>query len=271
MNGFGSGAPGRTILAALLLAMLPAIGACQPPASPDDKASAAKSKVKAQASVRFERETKAFSFSYDYPAEAATIPALAALLDEDRARMLAALERSAAEGQADAKTNGYPYNPHLAAMHWEVTGDTGALLAMLGETSSFSGGAHGNSGYQALLWDKAALRRITLEALFVDPAAALEPLREPYCSALNAERIEKRGADAASGDTLFDACPPFEELVIVPFAANDGGFDRLLLVAAPYVAGPYVEGVYEISLPVGEQTLAQIRPDYRPAFTSDQD
>lgn len=269
MRGFRIMAPRRIALTALLLAALPAIGACQPPANPDTNASTAKSKGKVSASVSFERETNAFSFSYDYPAEAAAIPALVTLLDQDRSKMLTALEQSAAEGEADAKANSYPFNPHMAGMRWKVTGTSNALLVMLGEISSFSGGAHGNSNYQALLWDKAASRRIPLEALFIDSAAAMEPLRERYCNALNAERLEKRGGYEPGGDAMFNECPPFEELVIIPFAGSDGGFDRLLLVAAPYVAGPYVEGAYEISLPLGQQTLAQIKPEYRPAFTSD--
>lgn len=264
MNGYR-----RIALTSVLLVALPAIAACQQPDETPAKASPASDKPQPKEPVSFERETKAYSFSYEYPADAAAIPALSAFLTTDRAKALAELESSAAEAEADAKTNGYPFHAHMAGISWTVTGNNPVLIAMLGELVSFSGGAHGNSNYEALLWDKAASKRITLDALFADTAAAMEPMRQRYCDALNAERAEKRGEYEATGDDMFQACPPFEELVILPYAGSDGGFDRLMLIAAPYVAGPYVEGAYEISLPIPAATLDQVKPAYRSAFSTE--
>lgn len=262
--------PAHLALAALAGLMLPAMAACGQDAPETTKAKAEKAAPETAKPVNFERETETFSYSYAYPAEAAAIPALARLLEEERVKGLAELEQEAAEAEKDAKANDYPYNPHMMGLSWSTTGHTAPLLAMLGEISSYTGGAHGNTGYEALLWDKKAGKRVKLEELFTDMTAALEPMRKRYCDGLNAERTERRGEYAGEydPDDEFNACPPFGDLVIIPSAVGNDGFDRMMFVAGPYVAGPYAEGVYEVSVPVTAQTLASIKPEYRAAFSA---
>ncbi len=261
--------PARLALTALASLMLPAMAACGQNAPEPRDARPAKSDQTAAKPVSFERETEKFSYTHSYPAEAAAIPALARLLEEERVQGLAELESQAAEAEKDAKANDYPYNPHMLGMSWSTTGNTEPVLAMLGEISSYSGGAHGNTGYEALLWDKKAGKRVTLEALFTDMTAALEPMRKRYCDGLNAERMERRGEYMSDDpEDMFNVCPPFSDLVIIPSAVGEDGFDRMMFVAAPYVAGPYAEGVYEVSVPVTRQTLASIKPEYRQAFSA---
>lgn len=261
--------PAHLALAALAGLMLPAMAACGQEAPVAVKDKPAKAEKAAAKPVSFERETEKYTYSYSYPAEAAAIPALAKLLEEERVQGLADLEKEATEAEKDAKANDYPYNPHMLGTSWSATGNTGPLLAMLGETSSFSGGAHGNTGYEALLWDKTAGKRVKLDALFTDMNAALEPMRKRYCDGLNAERQERRGEYMSDDpEDMFNICPPFSDLVIIPSAVGNDGFDRMMFVAGPYVAGPYAEGVYEVSVSVTAQTLASIKPEYRAAFSA---
>ena len=261
--------PGSLMLAVLAGLMLPAMAACGQDAPETSKTKPEKAAPATAKPVSFERETEKFSYTYAYPTEAAAIPALAKLLDEERVKGLAELELQAAEAEKDAKANDYPYNPHMMGMSWTTTGNTAPVLAMLGEISSYSGGAHGNTGYEALLWDKATGKRIALEELFTDMNAALEPMRKRYCDSLNAERMERRGEYMSDDpEDEFNKCPPFNDLVIIPSAVGNDGFDRMMFVAAPYVAGPYAEGVYEISVPVTAQTLASIKPAYLAAFSA---
>lgn len=258
--------PARMVCVVLAALMVPGIAACQQAADVAQKAQAPATKTDNAAPVTFERETGAYAFTYEYPSEAAARPKLAAILVADRDKALAELKEQAEEAQKDAAANDYPFNAHLVGVSWRVTGDTPGMLAMVAEIGSFSGGAHGNTGYEALIWDKSSDKRIALDAVFTDAASALEPMRQPYCDALNADRRERRGEFMGEPDDMFNACPPFSELVLVPYAGGDGGFDRIMVIAAPYVAGPYAEGPYEISVALPAATLDRIRPEYRGAF-----
>ncbi|MFN3475069.1 MAG: DUF4163 domain-containing protein [Blastomonas sp.] len=260
--------PAHLILAALAALALPAMAACENSAPDAAESDAPAAGSAAAQPVDFERETDAFALSYIYPAPAAALPKLAAMLDAERARALTEIETQTAEARKDAAANAYPFNPHMLGVKWKVTGETDQILAMVAEISSYSGGAHGNTGYEALLWDKLADKRVQLAALFDNAEAALKPMRERYCAALTNERRQKRGADMGEPDDMFNTCPPFSELVLVPYASDETGFDRMMFIAAPYVAGPYAEGVYEISLPLPGATLDQVRPAYRAAFAT---
>jgi hypothetical protein len=66
---------------------------------------------------------------------------------------------------------------------------------------------------------------------------------------------------------VFEDCPKFSDLTILPGDANgDGRFDDIHLIADPGVAGSNAEGTYDISLPVTGKFIAAISPEYRSAF-----
>lgn len=283
-------------LAALVLCALPGMAGCDTAAPVAPSKKPVPGATKGAAPVSFERETGSFAFTYEYPPEAAALPQLAALLNAERSQALAALETEARTAHKEAKANDYPFSPYMLGISWRVTGEAAPLLTMIADISSFSGGAHGNSGYDVLVWDKSTNQRLTLDELFTNLPAALEPMRDRYCTALNAERSERRGdyGGEANGESLdktgsgtggatgnetgddlsdvsdmsdvFTICPPFSDLVLLPYASGDDGFDRMIFIAAPYVAGPYVEGAYEISMALPGKTLNLVKPAYRNAF-----
>ena len=58
-----------------------------------------------------------------------------------------------------------------------------------------------------------------------------------------------------------------DDIAIIPTDKNGNGrFELLTLVASPYVAGPWVEGDYEIELTVTPDLLAGLKSDYRASF-----
>ena len=60
------------------------------------------------------------------------------------------------------------------------------------------------------------------------------------------------------------ARPPLQRLPGQP--GETRRFDRIGLLAAPYVAGAYAEGSYEVTLPVTPKVLAAVKPEYKAAF-----
>ncbi len=117
-----------------------------------------------------------------------------------------------------------------------------------------------------LLWDRRAAKEITVADLFAAPANMDRLLTQRWCDALNKAREEKRG-EPVGGDGMFDECPKLSEIADHP---DRQGRERPVRAAdadrLPYVAGPYVEGSYEIDLPVTADLIAALKLDYRDSF-----
>jgi peptidoglycan-N-acetylmuramic acid deacetylase PdaC-like protein len=206
------------------------------------------------------------SFEYGWPAAVEGAPALreALRLEMEAARIEAV--GYAAEGQAAATENGYDYIPQYYAKVWQVAGSSAQLLSLSASTETFTGGAHGNAIFSAMLWDLVAQAPVAPEALL--GADALMRLEPRYCRALDAERATVRGTPVRrDANDPFSLCPPLAEQVLVPQDSDGNGrFDTLTVLLAPYAAGAYAEGSYVVDVPFEEDDLAGIGAGYRPAF-----
>jgi hypothetical protein len=219
----------------------------------------------AAAPVKVERNSKALEFTYEWPSEAA---AIRALNQRFRTELGTAFRRASADANDDeklAKEQKREFHPHFYSMTWTKAGQTPALLSLESELGVFTGGAHPNAVYGALLWDRRLGREIKFDDQFIQPAAFAKLARAPYCKKLDAERLKKRQGEKLGGE--FDKCPPFSDLAIAPADSNgDGRFDIVRFTASPYTAGPYAEGEYVLELPVTRQLMAAIKPRYRPSY-----
>jgi hypothetical protein len=66
---------------------------------------------------------------------------------------------------------------------------------------------------------------------------------------------------------MFNDCPAYKEVTVVIADKNSNGrFDHVQVTADPYVAGPYVEGSYDIDLPITAAMIARLKPEYRASF-----
>jgi hypothetical protein len=212
------------------------------------------------------RNSSSLQFSFEWPAEAAAIPKLDLQLYTEAKRDLAEAQKNAAEDQNLARQQKRDFNPHFFSMAWTTAGQTPRLLSLENQLGTFTGGAHPNSNHGSLLWDRKLNREIAVTALFGFAAQFSAITRATYCKNLDAERAKRRGGEKMDLPD-FNACPKNSELAIYPVDGNkDGRFDRITLAASPYVAGPYVEGDYEIALPVTPALIAALKPEYRASF-----
>ena len=204
--------------------------------------------------------SKLLDFRYSFPTIVGTYPALLAKI---RADQQAAHKQALADAQADLdarKGQDFPFHQHQFWRDWTVAGNSFSLLSLASRTEFFTGGAHGNHGSSALLWDEKKDAAIDLDRLFGGSAALWKQIQPSYCRKLVAERL-RRGITAAT------TCPKRNELTIVPVDTDfDYHFDSLRIVADPYVAGSYAEGFYIISLPITGALLNTIDPAYRDSF-----
>jgi hypothetical protein len=257
----------------LVLPLLLAACGPPPPSQPANQAAekpgaSAKVAPAAPAARAFSAEVKTdlIEFTFSWPAEAAAIPDLVRRftteMDKEKAELIAGAE----EDKAMREKMKTEFHGFMATTAYETAGQSQRLLSLRSDGSGYTGGAHGYAGTSALLWDRQRKAEINFADLFADKANRDRLLTQRWCDALGKAREEKRGEPAGDGG-MFDDCPALNEISIIPADSdNDGRFDHLLLVASPYVAGPWVEGAYEIELAMTPDLISGLKAEYRPGF-----
>jgi hypothetical protein len=228
----------------------------------------AKASARSAEAVKVREETKLFLYEYAYPAQAAAIPALAAVLDargaKARDEMIGEVEALAAE-EDDPE---FPVPQHMFEEDWQVVADLPGWLSLSGFFSTYTGGAHGMYGMEGYVWDKQRGRGMASEELFHSPDYLGSTMGNRVCEALNKEREERRGEPVGESDDLFNGCPDLSESTILVGSSNGKTFDRITVWFGPYVAGPWVEGAYELDFPMTREMLEAVKPAYRAAFSA---
>lgn len=213
-------------------------------------------------SVAIRAKTADYSFDYRYPAPVARIAGLKRGLDAEAAAIRARTAREAAEDRREAKASDFPFRPHSYEKTWKMVTDTPRFLSLSSDSYAYTGGAHGQPASSALLWDKKAGRRLETKAVFASLSALQAAIRTDYCAKLKVEQRRRNQGTLSS----MNACPSVKDLTLLLGSTQGRAFDRIGLIADPYVAGSYAEGAYEVTLPVTPALIAAVKPDYRGAF-----
>jgi hypothetical protein len=210
-----------------------------------------------------------WDFKYAYPAQAGRIAPLRAMLDSRQEKALADLKREAIDGRAAADEAGFPFHAYALMVEWKTVTDLPDWLSLSSEIYSFSGGAHGNTGFDTLLWNKRTNKALEPIALFVSSDALQAAVSDAFCVALNKQREARRGEPVdPSKDDWMNTCPKISETTVILGSSNSRTFDRVGFLIDPYTAGPYVEGTYEVTLPVTKAILTAVKPEYAQSFTA---
>ena len=215
---------------------------------------------------RHEEKTDLIEFEFGWSAEAVAVPELDRRFSADLKRERSELLGLARADKAFRDREGLEFGGLFMSRSHETAGQSNRLLSLRIDSYAFTGGAHGNAGTAALLWDRASRKQIAFADLLSTSSAHGRLLGDRWCSALDEARASKRGEHVGSGG-IFDECPGLDEIAIIPADKDaDGRFERLLLIASPYVAGPWAEGTYELDLAVDADLIAAYQPLYRASF-----
>lgn len=221
------------------------------------------------ASGRSEKEANdLYEFGYAYPDEAGAIPGLRAILDRQLVAARSDLIAGARGDRDAAKKDGYPYHAHSVDQTWKVVTQLPGWLSLSAERYEFSGGAHGMSSFDTLLWDRRTDSVRHPVELFASKDALRVAIQGPFCDALDQERAKRRGEPVQrnSGQMFSECIDPVASTLILG-SANGATFDRIGVLVGPYEAGPYAEGTYEVTLPVTGKVMAALKPQYRTSFS----
>lgn len=213
-------------------------------------------------------ENDLYEFGYSYPDAAAALPGLRAMLDRKLDDTKGELVSSARSDKAEMTKDGFPYHAHSMQVDWKVVTDLPGWLSLSSEMYQYSGGAHGMSGFDTLLWDRGADTARKPMDLFTSQDALRDALRTPFCDGLDKARAGKRGEPVQrdSGQMFTECIDPTAQTLILG-STNRKTFDRIGVLVAPYEAGPYAEGSYEVTVPVTGKVMAALKPQYRSAFS----
>ena len=259
----------RTITAASIALALAACGKTSEsaPANQVGEAQpASKPAAPAPRAFVFDEKNELIDFHFAWSAEAAAIPQLVARFQAEMKKAKDELVAGAKDDKAMRDKEGFDFHGFQSSTDYKTSGQSDRLLSLTLDVGAYTGGAHGNYGTSGLLWNRSAAREIKLVDLFGEPANRDRLLTQRWCDALNKAREEKRG-EPVGGDEMFDECPKLDEIAIVPTDKDGNGrFERLILTASPYVAGPYAEGSYEIDLPVTADLMSALNSDYQGSF-----
>lgn len=226
--------------------------------------------IQAAQPVTIDDNSDLLDFHLAWPTAVSAIPPLVERIRSRAMAHRAELLKAASADNVQRAKQGFPFNRYAFSESCTVAGNTPRLLSLKANWSEYTGGAHPMHGTRALLWDRQTGKELGFSDLLQEGAASLEPLiGARFCNDLNAVRAKKRGPEAAPAigpDDPFNRCPPFGELALIPRGQPDGGFTTILVHADPYVAGPYVEGDYDIVVPVTAEVVAALKPSYRASF-----
>jgi hypothetical protein len=212
-------------------------------------------------------KTGLMEFLYAWPAEAAAVPAIEAKFRKDMETGRADALKMAEEDRKSAQQSGFPFHAHSLETRWTVAADTPRFLSLQSSRYTYTGGAHGMTGYDALLWDKARKRETSIRAVMTSPSDFAAAIHDRFCDGLDKARAKKRGGPIMRGDDPFTQCiDPMKE-VLVPVSSGGKLIDAIKVVIAPYSAGPYSEGTFEVVLPVDAAMRKAIKTEYQDAFT----
>ena len=253
--------PVRTLKSLILLAAVAAtLAGCNrdkekaAPAPAPAPTPAAVTPVDAAAPFAFDSKTPFASVKLTLPQGVKTQPDLHARVYAAAVRDLRQFTEGAQADRTEAGGDeGMP--PYEKVITFDDAVETGKLFSMARSDYDFTGGAHGNTQFAGVLWDKALKRPIEAASLF-RPGVGFSALDTALCAALNVEK-KKRDPQAApltlpvSGAKPADwGCPKAAATpyVLTP-GSTPGKAGGLTFLIGAYQAGPYAEGPYEIDVP----------------------
>jgi hypothetical protein len=231
-----------------------------PPGAIDDVkvANAAASTVKESSDL--------MEFAYSYPKDAAEIPKLAEWLDKDRATRRDALTAESRRDQALAQKEGFPYRPHSHLQTWQRVTNTPRFLSLSSEIDSYTGGAHGMTNFETLIWDRNHAARLKPLDLFTSGEAFDAAIRDDFCAAIKRGKAAKGMPPPDEPDSVFAKCPPASAQTVWLGSSDGRHLDRMTIAIAPYEIGAYAEGDYRINVPVTAALVRVVKPEFASEF-----
>lgn len=230
-------------------------------------ASASAAPAKAFAQKETMGENGKFEFAYAWPAEVSAIPALAARLDAERKAAYVEEKAQWDQAQKEMATDCISCRSRGYDKKWLVVADLPRWLSLSATHYGYTGGAHGGTVYDAIVWDRDKGVGVKPVDMFRSATAIDRAVQARFCDLLDEERGKRRGKPVVrNSEWSTDCIAPVANSTVIVGSKGGRAFDRIGFLIPAYNAGSYAEGTYEITLPMTPALLDAIKPKYRRAF-----
>lgn len=235
-------------VAATVAACRQPVEKAEAPPPPAPAVAAPQVSAEAPAPLAFDSKTPYASVKLNLPQSLKTQPDLHAAVYARSVRDLRQFLEGAQSDHTEGGSDGLP--PYEKLITVEAGAETGKLYSLRREAYEFTAGAHGNTLYTGLLWDKAMKREIAPADLF-RKGADLSALDQALCAAVNqAKTARVPGSQPVSLGGKDWSCPRASQtpFVLTP-GTTPGKAGGLTFMIGPYQVGPYSDGAYSIAVP----------------------
>ncbi|MBP3985524.1 DUF3298 and DUF4163 domain-containing protein [Pseudoxanthomonas helianthi] len=263
-------------LSALALAVL---AACRqesptatPAAAPDAAAPTAPAGAPAQLKDVIEHNDR-YVVGVSYPPKLNAYPglaqAVAAYVKAEQDELMEAVE---------ALGNDKPTAPYELSLSFEQVLDTPDIVAVAGDGSRYTGGAHGEPLVARFVWLPKQNKLLTADELIPDAKGwlavsgyAREQLRTAVSVRADADEMppEERQQFVANADKMIDAGTEPDSAnfrQFQPLADAQGKVTALRFVFPPYQVGPYADGTQSVDVPI-DVVRPYLAPEYVGLFS----
>ncbi len=252
--------------ALIVLTAFTALTACHKPPQKDAEKPLAPPPL-STAPLSFNKTTDDADVSLTFPETIRVLGPLHDRLYTEGQSELSAFVDKAHKDRAELVADGFPVPAYYSHVEWKITAQGSRLVSLFAVQDAFNGGAHPNSTFQALLWDKGRNDLIDPSALFI-PGADLKPVDAYLCQQIETERSRRAHRPLSQRRSGF-TCPKLSDsrLILIP-ATQGGKIGAIDALYQPYEVGAYSEGPYEIRVPQG-QLKGLLNPEYAAEFAGE--
>lgn len=207
---------------------------------------------------------KALEYKIAMPPGAANDPVLAPILKDAKT----AMDKLRREATAESKQPGFR-TPWEGVESWEYAAKAGGVVSLIGQRYTFTGGAHGNTIFDAVI-ARSSGEKLKLDDMFKLDKSPSPALAIGVCEAIKAAKREKNSPMEINDAPIVCAGPKANpELSQVTYAlapsSTPGKFGGVYAIFQTYTLGPYVDGAYIV--PVQQGVFAEdLKPEFKPLF-----
>jgi hypothetical protein len=205
------------------------------------------------------------------------VPASAIAIAPLKDRILSLYKKNVAEVKDEAKEDqegNKNFHPYLLDTRWRTTFENAAVLSLSAEIYADTGGAHPNSAFETLVWDKRHDRAVPIEALFAPgrtkaaTSAIAKAAQDAWTKTYIQRSGQRPGPDTDMADVGIGPDPAKLASYALTHAAGQAKANGIVILYGAGQAWPHVLGDFRLGIPA-RVFVSDLAPEWAGVFAAD--